>query len=82
MQNEQRILKNMFQVNDWLASDPNNVVAVHCKGGKGRTGTLICILLVEHGLFEDAVSRYRKIILFRQLCFLNNSSKTVDRLNT
>lgn len=44
------------EVNNWLAADPNNVVAVHCKGGKGRTGTLICILLVEHGLFEDAVS--------------------------
>jgi PTEN phosphatase family protein len=44
-------------VNDWLSSDPSNVIAVHCKGGKGRTGTMICILLVEQGLFEDAVSR-------------------------
>ena len=37
-----------------LSADDRNVVAVHCKGGKGRTGTMICILLVEFGVFRDA----------------------------
>jgi hypothetical protein len=27
-------------VDAWLKADPRNVVAVHCKAGKGRTGAL------------------------------------------
>ncbi len=42
------------EVRQWLAEDPEHVIAVHCKGGKGRTGTMICILLIELGLFRDA----------------------------
>ncbi|KAK2148601.1 hypothetical protein LSH36_489g00006 [Paralvinella palmiformis] len=38
----------------WLGKDPKNVIAVHCKGGKGRTGTFICTWLVENGTFEEA----------------------------
>ncbi|XP_051025806.1 phosphatidylinositol 3,4,5-trisphosphate 3-phosphatase TPTE2-like [Acomys russatus] len=34
------------EVNDWMVQDPENVVAVHCKGGKGRTGTMICACLI------------------------------------
>jgi len=33
----------------WLSSSPSRVVAVHCKGGKGRTGTMVAALLLETG---------------------------------
>ena len=42
------------EVKAWLAQSEEHVIAVHCKGGKGRTGTMICILLVEMGLFKTA----------------------------
>ena len=29
------------EVKAWLAQSSDNVIAVHCKGGKGRTGTMI-----------------------------------------
>lgn len=39
-----RFAKN---VKEWMSADPQNIIAVHCKGGKGRTGTMICIWLLE-----------------------------------
>lgn len=28
----------------------NNVVAVHCGGGKGRAGTLLTCFIIKHGI--------------------------------
>ena len=43
-----------------VTSDPRNMVAVHCKAGKGRTGVMICCYLLYCGRFAtaDAAMQY------------------------
>jgi hypothetical protein len=41
-------------VREFMAQDKQNVISIHCKGGKGRTGTMICVWLIDCGLFGDA----------------------------
>ncbi|XP_062050290.1 phosphatidylinositol 3,4,5-trisphosphate 3-phosphatase TPTE2-like isoform X34 [Lepus europaeus] len=42
------------EVNMWLAQDKENVVVIHCKGGKGRTGTMVCACLIANQIFGTA----------------------------
>ena len=49
-------------MSEWLLSDIRNVAVVHCKAGKGRTGTLICCYLLfcgRVGCAEEAMKVYR-----------------------
>ncbi|KAF8982646.1 hypothetical protein BGZ46_000895 [Entomortierella lignicola] len=46
-------------VSDWLHTKDGNVVAVHCKAGKGRTGVMLCSFLVHCGATaNDAIKLY------------------------
>ena len=38
----------------FLDENDKNIIAVHCKAGKGRTGTMICCLLLYMNIFETA----------------------------
>eukprot|EP01026_Neomeris_dumetosa_P054023 TRINITY_DN4835_c1_g2_i1.p1 TRINITY_DN4835_c1_g2~~TRINITY_DN4835_c1_g2_i1.p1 ORF type:complete len:597 (+),score=67.33 TRINITY_DN4835_c1_g2_i1:199-1791(+) len=38
---------------EWLHQHPKNVIVVHCKAGKGRTGCMICALLCYLGITEQ-----------------------------
>lgn len=39
---------------DWMSERPDNLLAVHCRGGKGRTGSIVCAWLLYSGDAEHA----------------------------
>lgn len=58
----------------WLDTDPRNVVAVHCKAGKGRTGMMISSLLVYMGEQPDAAA---SLSLFGRMRTANEKGVTI-----
>uniref|UniRef100_A0A1I8IXT1 Phosphatidylinositol-3,4,5-trisphosphate 3-phosphatase n=1 Tax=Macrostomum lignano TaxID=282301 RepID=A0A1I8IXT1_9PLAT len=48
------MVKFANSVRDWLAAHEQNIIVVHCKGGKGRTGTMICTYMVDSDIYENA----------------------------
>nr|XP_044633178.1 phosphatidylinositol 3,4,5-trisphosphate 3-phosphatase TPTE2-like isoform X1 [Equus asinus]XP_044633180.1 phosphatidylinositol 3,4,5-trisphosphate 3-phosphatase TPTE2-like isoform X1 [Equus asinus]XP_044633181.1 phosphatidylinositol 3,4,5-trisphosphate 3-phosphatase TPTE2-like isoform X1 [Equus asinus] len=42
------------EVIEWMAEDKRNIVVIHCKGGKGRTGTMVCACLIACEIFVTA----------------------------
>ncbi|XP_073085904.1 phosphatidylinositol 3,4,5-trisphosphate 3-phosphatase TPTE2-like isoform X4 [Manis javanica] len=42
------------EVAEWMAQDNENIVVIHCKGGKGRTGTMVCAFLIASEIFKTA----------------------------
>jgi protein-tyrosine phosphatase len=47
-------------VMNWLSMDPDNVAAVHCSDGKGRTGVMISCYLISAGMANTAVDALQK----------------------
>lgn len=47
-------------IHTWLKAEEKNVVVVHCKGGKGRTGTVISCYMFYSALFStiDEAEKY------------------------
>ena len=49
-----QLLQFCHSVAEWMQKDEKNVVAIHCKGGKGRTGTCIAAWLLFSGQSKTA----------------------------
>lgn len=54
------LAKIIREIHTYVEEDPRNVAVVHCKRGKGRTGTVICAYLVAfQGLtLQEATSKF------------------------
>eukprot|EP00759_Apiculatamorpha_spiralis_P045292 PhF_6_TR42134/c0_g1_i3/m.63643/K01110/PTEN; phosphatidylinositol-3,4,5-trisphosphate 3-phosphatase and dual-specificity protein phosphatase PTEN len=61
-------------VDEFLKADPANVVAIHCKAGKGRTGTMIAAYLVYSQQCRDADEALR---LFAETRTYNGKGVTI-----
>ncbi|KAI9883747.1 MAG: hypothetical protein M1823_004482 [Watsoniomyces obsoletus] len=50
----------MGSMRDWLEGGEKRVVVVHCKAGKGRSGTIACSYLISHCGWEphEAMARF------------------------
>lgn len=61
-------------MSEWIKKDKNNVAAVHCKAGKGRTGLIICSYLLFSGICANAEIA---LALFDEKRTKNNKGVTI-----
>lgn len=54
----------LLRLNDWLEEDPENVAAIHCLAGRGRTGCVITAYLVFASTFLHFPSFLRFLSVF------------------
>lgn len=65
---------------DFISGDPENVIAVHCKGGKGRTGVMVCCWLLYSGHRATALDAL-ELFAFRRSVFYymgNHDNQTAE----
>jgi protein-tyrosine phosphatase len=58
------LLEVLRSMHKWLAEDPENIVVCHCLAGHGRTGVVLCCLLLYEGLVssaDEALSEFARI---------------------
>jgi phosphatidylinositol-3,4,5-trisphosphate 3-phosphatase/dual-specificity protein phosphatase PTEN len=68
------ILEAVTDIHTWLTAHADNVVAIHCKAGKGRTGLIIAAYLVYAGL---AASTSAGLKMFGELRTTNGKGVTI-----
>eukprot|EP00808_Paulinella_micropora_P016879 g14433.t1 len=54
-------------VSEFLSQSPNNLAAIHCKAGKGRTGLLITCFLLWDKLFDTSAKSLRYYAIKRTM---------------
>ena len=47
------LTKIVLVMDKWIRASPKHVAVIHCKGGKGRTGTVIATYLTYSGVFDN-----------------------------
>ena len=74
----------------FLEEDEKNVVAIHCKAGKGRTGTFVCALMIYLNIFktaDEALAYYgimrvgdgRGVTIPSQIRYVNYFAEILDK---
>lgn len=44
----------------WLDENPDHVVSMHCKAGKGRAGLMCCVAMLRDGVVDSAQAAFEK----------------------
>ena len=56
------LFRACLSMDEWLKSDPENIIVTNCRAGKGRTGTLICCYMIfccRFTSYRDAANYYK-----------------------